>query len=61
MCSVEQVIVQRTLAAKTLSHAKGGCVAAGLLKIMPMYMMVMVGMISRVIFTGGYQQPKPEN
>ncbi|CAK8678798.1 unnamed protein product [Clavelina lepadiformis] len=47
----DQVIVQRTLAAKTLSHAKGGCVAAGLLKIMPMYMMVMVGMISRVIFT----------
>ncbi|XP_039266412.2 sodium/glucose cotransporter 4-like [Styela clava] len=46
----DQVIVQRTLAAKNLSHAKGGCVMAGLLKILPMYMMVMVGMISRVEF-----------
>lgn len=49
-----QVIVQRTLAAKDLSHAKGGCVMAGLLKILPMYMMVMVGMISRIIFKGTY-------
>lgn len=46
----DQVIVQRTLAAKNLSHAKGGCVMAGLIKILPMYMMVMVGMISRVRF-----------
>uniref|UniRef100_H2YKJ9 Uncharacterized protein n=1 Tax=Ciona savignyi TaxID=51511 RepID=H2YKJ9_CIOSA len=48
----DQVLAQRTLAAKNLSHAKGGCVAAGLMKILPMYMMVMVGMISRVVFTG---------
>jgi len=47
----DQVIVQRTLAAKTLSHAKGGCIMAGLIKILPMYMMVMVGMISRIKFT----------
>ncbi|XP_078490787.1 sodium/glucose cotransporter 4 isoform X2 [Ciona intestinalis] len=46
----DQVIVQRTLAAKNLSHAKGGCVLAGILKVLPMYMMVMVGMISRIIF-----------
>uniref|UniRef100_F6YSD1 Uncharacterized protein n=1 Tax=Ciona intestinalis TaxID=7719 RepID=F6YSD1_CIOIN len=46
----DQVIVQRTLAAKNLSHAKGGCVLAGTLKVLPMYMMVMVGMISRIIF-----------
>ena len=44
--------MQRTLAAKTLSHAKGGCIMAGLIKILPMYMMVMVGMISRIKFTG---------
>uniref|UniRef100_H2YQN2 Uncharacterized protein n=1 Tax=Ciona savignyi TaxID=51511 RepID=H2YQN2_CIOSA len=50
-CTDHGVIVQRTLAAKNLSHAKGGCVAAGLMKILPMYMMVMVGMISRVVFT----------
>lgn len=45
----DQVIVQRTLAAKTLSHAKGGCLMAGLIKILPMYMMVMVGMVSRIL------------
>lgn len=48
-----QVIVQRALAAKNLTHAKGGCVFAGFLKILPMFMMVMVGMISRIMFTGG--------
>uniref|UniRef100_H2YM03 Uncharacterized protein n=1 Tax=Ciona savignyi TaxID=51511 RepID=H2YM03_CIOSA len=50
----DQVIVQRTLAAKNLSHAKGGCVLAGTLKVLPMYMMVMVGMVSRIIFPGPY-------
>uniref|UniRef100_F6SWW8 Uncharacterized protein n=1 Tax=Ciona intestinalis TaxID=7719 RepID=F6SWW8_CIOIN len=56
----DQVIVQRTLAAKNLSHAKGGCVAAGLMKILPMYMMVMVGMISRVVFTDAVACATPE-
>jgi len=45
----DQVIVQRTLAAKSLTHAKGGCLMAGLIKILPMYMMVMVGMCSRIV------------
>ncbi|XP_039266411.2 sodium/glucose cotransporter 1-like [Styela clava] len=56
----DQVIVQRTLAAENLSHAKGGCVMAGLLKAMPMYMMVMVGMISRIIFTDAVGCVLPE-
>ncbi|XP_076825939.1 sodium/glucose cotransporter 4-like [Clavelina lepadiformis] len=46
----DQVLAQRMLAAKNLTHAKGGCVTAGLLKILPMYMMVMIGMISRTVF-----------
>ncbi|XP_076805295.1 sodium/mannose cotransporter SLC5A10-like [Clavelina lepadiformis] len=46
----DQVIVQRTLAAKSLHHAKAGCIMAGFLKIIPMYMIVMTGMISRVLF-----------
>ncbi|XP_060598058.1 sodium/glucose cotransporter 4-like [Ruditapes philippinarum] len=46
----DQVIVQRTLAAKTLSHAKAGSLVAGYLKILPMYIMVMPGMISRILF-----------
>jgi len=46
----DQVIAQRTLAAKNLTHAKGGCVMAGFIKILPMYMCVMVGMIARCLF-----------
>ncbi|XP_066936601.1 sodium/mannose cotransporter SLC5A10-like isoform X2 [Clytia hemisphaerica] len=46
----DQVIVQRALAAKSLSHAQGGAVLAGYIKILPMFIMVMPGMISRVLF-----------
>ena len=42
--------VQRTLAAKSLSHAQGGIILAGYLKIMPIFMMVIPGMISRILF-----------
>ncbi|NXX95437.1 SC5AB protein, partial [Centropus bengalensis] len=45
-----QVIVQRSLAAKTLSHAKGGSLMTSYLKILPLFMMVMPGMISRILF-----------
>uniref|UniRef100_H2ZK32 Uncharacterized protein n=1 Tax=Ciona savignyi TaxID=51511 RepID=H2ZK32_CIOSA len=47
----DQVIVQRALAARSLSHAQGGTLVAGFIKILPMYIMVMPGMISRVLFT----------
>ena len=46
-----KVIVQRTLAAKDLSNAKIGCVLAGLIKITPMFLIIMPGMISRILFT----------
>ena len=42
--------MQRTLAAKSLSHAKGGCIMAGVLKTLPMFLIVLPGMISRVLF-----------
>lgn len=48
-CS-DQMMVQRTLAAKSLSHAQGGTLFAGYLKVLPLFMMVMPGMISRVLF-----------
>ncbi|KAI0208916.1 Sodium/glucose cotransporter 4 [Lamellibrachia satsuma] len=48
-CS-DQVIVQQALAAKNLSHAKAGCILAGYLKFIPMWIMVVPGMISRIIF-----------
>lgn len=47
-----QVIVQRSLAAKNLSHAKSGSVLAGTLKLLPMFIMVMPGMISRILYPG---------
>lgn len=46
----DQVIVQRALAAKSLSHAQGGAILAGYIKVLPMFIMVMPGMISRVLF-----------
>ncbi|XP_014875384.1 sodium/glucose cotransporter 4-like [Poecilia latipinna] len=46
----DQVIVQRSLSAKSLSHAKGGSVLGGYLKLLPMFFIVMPGMISRALF-----------
>ncbi|XP_058916162.1 sodium/glucose cotransporter 4 isoform X2 [Kogia breviceps] len=46
----DQVIVQRSLSAKSLSHAKGGSVLGGYLKILPMFFIVMPGMISRSLY-----------
>ena len=36
----DQVIVQRALAAKTLSHAKAGCIGCGYLKLLSLFLMV---------------------
>ena len=47
-----QVIVQRSLAARTLSHAKAGSLVSGYLKILPMFIMIMPGMISRILYPG---------
>ncbi|TRY96025.1 hypothetical protein DNTS_006091 [Danionella cerebrum] len=46
----DQVIVQRSLSAKNLSHAKGGSVLGGYLKVFPMFFIVMPGMISRALY-----------
>ena len=43
-CS-DQVIVQRALAAKTMVHAKSGCVFASYLKLLPMWIMVFPGKV----------------
>ncbi|XP_035219556.1 sodium/glucose cotransporter 5-like [Stegodyphus dumicola] len=48
-CS-DQVIVQRALSAKDLSHAKGGCILAGYLKMLPLFLLVFPGMASRILF-----------
>nr|XP_055050707.1 sodium/myo-inositol cotransporter 2 isoform X1 [Misgurnus anguillicaudatus] len=48
-CS-DQVIVQRSLASKNILHAKGGSLLASYLKVLPFFMMVLPGMISRILF-----------
>lgn len=47
----DQMMVQRLLAAKSLSHAQGGTLFAGFLKITPLFFIIIPGMISRVLFT----------
>ena len=47
-----KVIVQRSLAAKNLIHAKGGSLLAAYLKILPFFMMLLPGMISRILYPG---------
>ncbi|XP_060946649.1 sodium/myo-inositol cotransporter 2 [Limanda limanda] len=49
-CS-DQVIVQRSLAAKNLTHAKGGSLLAAYLKIVPFFAIMLPGMISRILYT----------
>ncbi|NOT62319.1 MAG: sodium/solute symporter, partial [Acidobacteria bacterium] len=46
----DQVIVQRTLAAKSIADAKGGTVLAGFLKILPVFMLIIPGVIARVLY-----------
>ncbi|XP_020512776.2 sodium/myo-inositol cotransporter [Labrus bergylta] len=46
----DQVIVQRVLAAKNIAHAKGSTLMAGMLKVLPMFLIVIPGMISRILF-----------
>uniref|UniRef100_A0AAZ3NND7 Sodium/glucose cotransporter 2 n=1 Tax=Oncorhynchus tshawytscha TaxID=74940 RepID=A0AAZ3NND7_ONCTS len=46
----DQVIVQRCLAARSLTHVKAGCIMCGYLKLLPMFLMVFPGMISRPVF-----------
>ncbi|XP_064112961.1 sodium/mannose cotransporter SLC5A10-like [Macrobrachium nipponense] len=46
----DQVIVQRTLASKNMSHAKAGCILASYLKFLPLWLLVFPGMAARVLF-----------
>ncbi|XP_053424580.1 sodium/mannose cotransporter SLC5A10 isoform X2 [Nycticebus coucang] len=48
----DQVIVQRSLSARDLNHARAGSILASYLKMLPMGVIIMPGMISRVLFPG---------
>ena len=52
ICVSWQIFVQRCLAGKSMSHVKGSCILCGYLKLLPMFLMVMPGMISRILYTG---------
>ncbi|XP_062295273.1 sodium/myo-inositol cotransporter 2 [Scomber scombrus] len=58
-CS-DQVIVQRSLAAKNLTHAKGGSLLAAYLKILPFFAIMLPGMISRILYTDDVACADPE-
>uniref|UniRef100_A0A674BFF1 Sodium/myo-inositol cotransporter n=1 Tax=Salmo trutta TaxID=8032 RepID=A0A674BFF1_SALTR len=57
----DQVIVQRVLAARSISHAKGSTLMAGFLKILPMFIIVIPGMISRILFADELACISPEH
>jgi SSS family solute:Na+ symporter len=46
----DQVIVQRVLSAKDEGHAKAGTIFAGFLKILPVFMLVLPGLIAIALF-----------
>ncbi|KAH8861478.1 Sodium/myo-inositol cotransporter [Schistosoma japonicum] len=46
----DQMMVQRTLAAKSLSHAQGATLMTGIIKQFPLFIIVIPGMISRVLY-----------
>ncbi|XP_072171000.1 sodium/glucose cotransporter 4-like [Diadema setosum] len=45
-----QVLVQRSLSAKNLTHTKAGAILAAYLKVLPMILMIYPGMISRALY-----------
>lgn len=47
-----QVIVQRSLSAKSMSHVKGASILAAYLKMLPFIFIVLPGMISRALYPG---------
>jgi len=46
----DQFIVQRVLAAKNINHARSGAIFAGFLKILPVFILVLPGMIAVAMF-----------
>lgn len=49
----DQFIVQRTLAARNLQHARRGTILAGFLKLLPLFIFVMPGVIAYVLAQRG--------
>lgn len=46
----DQFIVQRVLSAKNIDHARSGTIFAGFLKILPVFLLVLPGIIARALY-----------
>ncbi|KAF3687876.1 Sodium/glucose cotransporter 5 [Channa argus] len=58
-CS-DQVIVQRSLSAKNMSHVKGASILASYLKMLPFIFIILPGMISRALYPDSVGCVDPE-
>uniref|UniRef100_A0A2P2HZC4 Sodium/myo-inositol cotransporter-like n=2 Tax=Hirondellea gigas TaxID=1518452 RepID=A0A2P2HZC4_9CRUS len=56
----DQMMVQRAMASKSLSHAKGATLFAGIFKLLPLFLIVIPGMVSRVLYTDTVACVDPE-
>lgn len=56
-----QVLVQRSLAAKNIVHAKAGSILASYLKLTPLLIMVLPGMMARALFPNEVGCATPES
>ncbi|KPM10697.1 sodium/glucose cotransporter-like protein, partial [Sarcoptes scabiei] len=56
----DQMMVQRLLAAKSLSHSQGGVLFAGYLKLLPFFLIILPGMISRILYPNEVACVAPE-
>jgi len=48
----DQVIVQRVLSARNIDNARAGTILAGFLKILPVFLLILPGMIALALFPG---------
>ena len=46
----DQIMVQKALSAKSLNHAQGATILCGWIKVLPLFLIVIPGMISRVLY-----------
>lgn len=56
-----QVIVQRSLSAKNMSHVKGASILAAYLKMLPFIFIILPGMISRALYPGACTHMSADN
>ncbi|XP_067119196.1 sodium/glucose cotransporter 1-like [Centruroides vittatus] len=56
----DQVIVQRVLSAKNITHARGGCIFACYIKLSTLFLLVLPGMAARVLYPDIVGCSKPE-